>query len=363
MNDLRRIIEDLLRLIEATENFHQDHGINGTLTEARTILLNLHRRLSKDRFVLAFVGLGNVGKSTLLNALLGYNLAPSRNGPCTSAPIEFHYSETIRSETFRVVAHYRQGISRPQWECPNADHVHDILSELADGHDAAGSNDIARVEVFCRIPLLADGLIIADTPGFGAGQVGAAAGTHETALQEYLKAEVSQVLWIIRVEVGIGASEMKFYNGPIRGICDDLLVTGCDDWSEEDCRRFKRRFSEAFEKNLEPSFHFLSGLKGLEARAANDQEGLNRAGITALERYVKTPDGRRVAMEAVLKKLAEDLGFWMRQYRAPRDHRLDPIWHPPTLAWWLAQDSGGDLKQDLVRSLSPKHFAVAEKPR
>ena len=207
MNDLRRIIEDLLRLIEETEEFHQDNGINGTLKEARTILLNLHRRLSKDRYVLALVGLSGVGKSTLLNALLGYHLAPRRNGPCTSAPIEFHYSKD-----FRVIAHYRQTMRRLTRECPSSESVHCVLRELADSPDGAASNDVERVEVCGPIPLLADGLIIADTPGFGAGQVGDATGTHEHALKEYLKAEVSQVLWIIRVEVGIGASEMKFYN-------------------------------------------------------------------------------------------------------------------------------------------------------
>lgn len=353
MNDLRRIIEDLLRLIEETEEFHQDTGINGTLKEARTILLNLHRRLprrrhSEERFVLALVGLSGVGKSTLLNALLGYDLAPRRNGPCTSAPIEFHYSET-----FRVVAHYRQGMRRPKWECQSSDHVHGVLRELAESHDSAASNDIARVEVSGPILLLADGLIIADTPGFGAGQVGDAIGTHEHALKEYLEAEVSQVLWIIRVEVGIGATEMKFYNERISGICDDLLVTGCEDWSDLDRQRFKRRFSEAFKKKLEPSFLFLSGLKGLEARAANDQEGLERAGITALEHHVKSPEGRLVAMEVVLRRLAEDLGFWMWEYRDPHGRRLETVWHPPTLAWWIARGPGGDLKQDLIRSLLP----------
>jgi GTP-binding protein EngB required for normal cell division len=349
MNDLRRLIEDLLRLVQDTEDFHQNVQIRETLQQARQILLNLHRRLSKPRYVLAMVGLSGVGKSTLLNALIGHNLAPRRNGPCTSAPIEFHHSETLR-----VVAYHHHRIQRPTWECATPDQVHRVLLELADGHDVIGSQEISRVEVSGSIPLLSHGLIIADTPGFGAAQMGEAVGTHENALKEYLAKEVSQVFWIIRAEQGITAREMKFHDEWISGICDDILVTGCEDWNEQDRKRFSRRFSEVFKNRLAPTFHFVSGLKGLAARTANDATGLEQAGITTLENRVKTPAARFVAMEAVLRRLAEDLGFWMHDSRDAFGQPLPTVWNPTTLAWWLAQQSESLLKKDLVRSLVPR---------
>jgi len=360
-NDLRRVIADFLRLIEATEGFHQNAEIKDTLKQGRVILFNLHRRLSKRRYVLAFVGLSNVGKSTLLNALLGGDLAPRRNGPFTSAPIEFHYGEALR-----VVAYHRQSIQRPTWECPSPDHVHRVLRELAAGQGAVAPQGISRVEVSGPIPLLAHGLIIADTPGFGAGQIGEAAGSHENTLKEYLAKEISQVFWIIRAEQGITAREMKFHDEWISGVCDDILVTGCEDWSNQDRQRFSRRFSETFKNRLAPTFHFVSGLQGLQARTANDPDGLEQAGITSLENRVKTPEDRVVAMEMTLRKLAEDLAFWMGEFQVHRERPLQNWWHP--LAWprfaALPKDPSlnsraASLAADLVRNLTQSQHANA----
>ena len=53
-------------------------------------ILNLR---SNQEPVVAFVGLTNVGKSTLLSALFGAKGAPARNRPWSSVPVEYRYSD------------------------------------------------------------------------------------------------------------------------------------------------------------------------------------------------------------------------------------------------------------------------------
>jgi hypothetical protein len=344
----RRVIEDLLRLVDATEAFHRNAEIKRTLQEARSILVNLHKRLSKPRYVLAMVGLSNVGKSTLLNALLGHDLAPRRNGPCTSAPIEFHHGQKLR-----VVARRRGAFQQPPWECSSAEDVHRVLSEQNDDDGAVGGQGIGRFEVYADLPLLEQGLVISDTPGFGAGQFGASAGSHEAALKSYLEQEVSQVLWVIRAEQGITAREMQFHDEWIASICDEILVTGCEGWGERDRERFRRRFSEAFKKRLAPTFHFVSGLEGLAARKANDSARLEQSGICALEAFIRTPCDRLAAIDAKLQNFANDLGCWWRELRDSHGQPTELWWHPPTWAWWLSQQPENQFKNRIARDLAP----------
>ena len=51
-----------------------------------------HQRADQDPFVICLVGLTNVGKSTLLEALLGVPVAPRKNGPATAVRVDYAYA-------------------------------------------------------------------------------------------------------------------------------------------------------------------------------------------------------------------------------------------------------------------------------
>ncbi|MEX2217065.1 MAG: dynamin family protein [Phycisphaeraceae bacterium] len=332
--ELGRIVDEMLMLVQESARYHTDADVRSILDEAGRTLVSFHRRLQivADRYIVAVVGMTNVGKSTLLNALLGSELAPRRNGPCTAAPIEFMFGE------LRVTAHYRRRLSRPSWNCSDSGAVHERLASLADDSGDAASSEIRKVVVEAPLSLLSNGLIVADTPGFGAAQSADAESSHERSLKEYLNDDVSQVFWIVLADQGIGKREMHFHNAFFGQVCDDVVVTGCEDWEGDDRERFRRRFCSHFGNRI-PRFHFVSGLQGLRARKSNDLEGLESAGVPLLESRIRElveSKGRLVAIQSAVVELATDLRAWLCDYRDSRRQRLARWWRPDSWSRWKA---------------------------
>lgn len=278
------------------------------------------------------MGQANVGKSTLLAALLGEDLSPRRNGPCTAAPIEFSWGPD-----YRIEAHYRRTFQRPVWSCLNAADVLRHLVRLADEAECEARERPARIRVQVPLSLLETGLVIADTPGFGAAQSEPGCeGTHEESLRRYLVTEVSQVLWVVLAEAGIGKREQLFHEEFLAAVCDDVVVTGCDDWSEGDQQRFRRRFSPTLGLQS-PEFHFVSGRQALRARLVHDNVGLEAAGIPDLERRIRdmaNTDARIQALTRRMTVLCQNLGAWFNDYRDARREPLRTWWRPDSWSRW-----------------------------
>ena len=348
---LRPLVGELMMLFQESAEFQRQRGnphAQAVLQEATRMVAANSRRLSMDRYVMAMVGLTNVGKSTLLNALLGGELAPRRNGPCTAAPIEFCYGDRLQ-----VIAHYTDSFMRQSGYCENVNAVHHYLSQLADDAGAEVARRTRKVEVFAPVRLLKGGAIIADTPGFGAAQEGDAAGSHEEALKQYLHREVSQVLWVVYADNGIGKREKDFHDEFFQDVCHDIVVTGCEEWNQSERERFRQRFSEAVDIRL-PRFHFVSGLKGLEARIASDVTGLRQAGIIDLEARISelsATAGQTSAMVDSLCSLAGDVSFWLRSYRDERRLPLKEWWRPDSWSRWSACMSENVIKVRLSSQL------------
>ncbi len=346
--DLRPILDELLMLLVESMEYQRVPEVRAVYHEAKEMLLALRRRVlaASKQYVVAVVGLTNVGKSTLLNALFGEELAPRRNGPCTAAPIEFTYGDSLA-----VTAYHYRSMTRPTWSCPNVEKVHERLSALADDSGAERSRSIQRVVVQAPLPLLKHGLIIADTPGFGAAQTGGAEGSHEDSLRKYLVDSVSQVFWVVLAEQGIGKREKDFHDNMFGQVCDDVIVTGCDDWEPTDCDRFRHRFSQSFHRL--PRFHFASGLRGLKARKAGDDAALSEAGIKAIEDRVQELagiGGRFESIQNSILALAGDLTYWLTEYRT--DHETLKVWWRPD-SWdrWTGQHRQNEFKQQLTTVL------------
>jgi GTP-binding protein EngB required for normal cell division len=320
------LVDHLLLLVSDSERFHTavagrspaQEAIRAVLSEFRLAVNEIRNRLlsASDRYVVAFVGAGNVGKSTLLNRLLGADLAPRRNGPCTACPVEFQYGE---QQTVSV--EYLQSMRRPHYACADYEDIHHCLSSLADSDGSQASESIKRVSVAVPLELLKNnGLIIADTPGFGAAQTDGAEGSHQEALTRYLEREVAQVLWVVLAEQGITKREADFHRTVFGSLCHDIVVTGSEDYSEGDKARFRKRFSSLFD-SIPPAFHFVSGKTG--------------SGVDDLSMRIASIDGRLTSAEEKMAGIANDLRVWVNQHRSANPYQRLAVWNPATWALWM----------------------------
>lgn len=323
--DLLPVIDQLLLLVCDSERFHgaaagnsSAHGsILAVLAEFRLLVNGIRNRVltASQRYVVAFVGAGNVGKSTLLNRLLGAELAPRRNGPCTACPVEFSYGDQ-----HTVAVEYFQSLRKPTYQCLHAEDVHRCLAQLADSDGAQASESIRRISVTVPLDLLRNnGLVIADTPGFGAAQTNGAERSHQEALKRYLERDVAQVMWVVLAEQGITRTEADFHRLVFGSICHDLLVTGSEDYNETDQSRFRKRFATLFHA-MPPAFRFVSGRTGL--------------GVDELKMRIASIDGRLTSAEDVLASIAKDLRAWVIQNREAHPYQRPVFWNPTTWAQW-----------------------------
>lgn len=328
-DNVRPVLDQLLLLVTDTERFHSaqvgrgaqgqhSNAVMAVLAEFRSMVNTIRNRVvaATQQYVVAFVGAGNVGKSTLLNRLFKNDLAPRRNGPCTACPVEFHFSEN-----YALSIEFFRSLRRPVYPCGNPDDIHQRLTEIADSAGSQSSESIRRVCVTAPLEILRNnGLVIADTPGFGAAQTDGAEGAHEEALKRYLEKDVAQIFWIVLAEQGITKREIGFYKNVLGVRCSDVVVTGSEDYVKEDQDRFRKRFIPLFD-SIPPTFHFVSGKTGL--------------GVESLAQRIATIDGRLVAAFDQIMGLANDLREWFNQFRANYPYHRLIFWNPASWANWI----------------------------
>ena len=295
-DDLLALTDELLILVHESEQYHARRQVFSAFGDARRSLNTIRRRIERagGRRVVAVVGLSNVGKSTLLNALLGEEFAPRRNRPCTAIPIEFCHGTGLR-----VTVYYEQRLDRPCWSFDDPREVQGCLERLNGSNGPALAGDQADRGDTAQSPARQRA---GDRrhPGLRRGTGGRVGRDPRGGVEILPERDVTQVFWVVLAEQGIGRREVEFRDRFFAEVCDDLVVTGCEDWDVDDRGRFRRRFSGLLGDRT-PTFHFVSGLQGLDARRKADGEALEAAGIAELERRIR--------------ELAEPKG-WLRLGRA-----------------------------------------------
>ncbi len=331
--NLRALAEESAILFHESAQYQPLPDVQAVLAEARDLALQLRRRLTPvgRQYVVALAGLTNVGKSTLVNAIVGDEVSPRLNGPCTSVAIEFSsgrkYAVAVRADS----------ILSERFACETPERLRQILEQMASARGGGADPHVRLLQA--EIPGFPENLVLADTPGFGAARESADGAIHEAALWRYIETRASRVFWVVLAEQGIGKTEAQVYEKRLMEKCGDVVITGSEDWDEPDRRRFQHRFSGVL-RQATLRFHFASGLQGWQARQAGDAAALDSSGIPTLlaELRRQTDVTSRCQDSAdLIRRIGEGLAEWWQEFSGGNARAAaNGLWRKDSFYRWLA---------------------------
>ncbi|BDA67331.1 hypothetical protein CAL7716_014970 [Calothrix sp. PCC 7716] len=176
--------------------------------------------LQKTAFRLAVIGEFNSGKSTLINALLGYPILSTSYKPKTAAKTILRYGQ---QDAFRVTYNERYAAKNTDIIYTNnlARDIEQVTSDdanvLIKGKSESVAAQIKQVEVWCRSEFLdRDETEIVDTPGLGS-----VFEEHKTVTYNLIP-EMDATLILFPCDPGLGEKEVDLLNF-IRQYINQLL--------------------------------------------------------------------------------------------------------------------------------------------
>ena len=206
-------------------------------------LRRAYRSAIKKQYRIALIGLTNVGKSTLMQALLGSDVAPAANGPTTGIPTWYEHHEGWGLEFDSA----RGDLRTERKHCADAQAV---SKELKQRTNSKGAIDLFKqIRVRGPMPILSNGLCLADTPGFGAAQEGATEHEHTRALAGFLGTEIDRVYFCISAGSDswrVSEVELATFKAAA-GVCNDIDIV-INKWTGtiEDQDEYRAKYQSSF---------------------------------------------------------------------------------------------------------------------
>ena len=198
-------------------------------------------------------------------------------------------------------------------------------------------------------PILRDGLVIADTPGFGAAEASGGA-EHGDRLAYYLP-EADYVFWVIKSLQGVTRVEKEFYDKFLADRCRDIVVNCFDAFGDAEKDEFVRVNEKAL--GVRFAWHFVDAKSALRGRTRGCDDLVSDSGLSEFEDALRTltpTPARRARIESDLIKLFGDIARYRKRSRDPQFFaEVDRL---VTLAAFRREDDGSELANALWNSMS-----------
>jgi len=196
----------------------------------------LAARVSEGRFYVACIGQFKRGKSTLLNALVGYPVVPTGFVPVTAVPTVIRFGDKL---------HARIRIRDGSWrDVAMSDLKEYITEELNPENEKA----LDGAEVFVPSPLLSSGMCFVDTPGLGSVFTG------NTATTQAFIPHIDAALVVVGADPPIAGEELALVESIGTQVQDLILVINKADRTSDPERAAAAKFTrEILEKRLHRS--------------------------------------------------------------------------------------------------------------
>ena len=180
---LSNIQSDIETLSEIAKAINAN-SINGEIAE-------LSEKLSANRFYLVIIGLFKRGKSSVINALLGQELAPVAVTPVTSVITFFEFGTSSSAHVF-----FENG-TRTVIE------LSDIVNYVSEEQNPKNKKNVRFLKIYCNNPIL-ENLIIVDTPGIGS------LFEHNTETTMEFLPRIDAALFILSADLPVSKVDLEF---------------------------------------------------------------------------------------------------------------------------------------------------------
>lgn len=210
----------------------------------------------KKPFTLCLIGLTNVGKSTLIEALLDVPLAPRKNGPATAVPVEYSFDPRWTLEVHHHAASTKPVIAvfddHKELASAVKRHVIDLSDRVA--------KKIALVCVKGPMKLLERDVVLSDTPGIGAAKIGSTVDDRTPPGRVQFLDRAGRIYLCVSAGVTwkVSSEEEEFFRS-VSHLCSNVIVTkweGTDGEQAEWRSTFETLFPGA-------DFEFVNAVKSL----------------------------------------------------------------------------------------------------
>ena len=207
----------------------EELGAEPQAEEAR----ELAARVSEGRFYVACVGQFKRGKSTLLNALVGYEVVPTGFVPVTAVPTVIRFGEEIHARVRMRDASWR-GVA-----------MADLKEYVTEERNPENKKGVEGAEVFVPSPLLSAGMCFVDTPGLGSVFTG------NTATTQAFIPHIDAALVVVGADPPIAGEELALVEAVGKQVQDLILVINKADRTSDAERAAAAKFTrEILEKRL-----------------------------------------------------------------------------------------------------------------
>ena len=226
---------ELLRLLEKYSPMGQNYA---------QLILEIEKKSSTSDMIVPILGTQGMGKSTMINAILGEDILPSEADETTCVPVEIRYGPEPK------------GIVRFLDDKPETPvNTKTELSEFVDNNFNPGNEKrVSHIVLYRDYPLLKTGLVIVDLPG-----VGSLTKANEETTTKYIQ-NLCVAIFIISTSPPILKKEANFITSVWRSFSSAYFVQNVwDDNSEEETREGldhnKKVLSEISQKISAPMLH------------------------------------------------------------------------------------------------------------